>query len=735
MKHDWEGFMIWRALISGFLWALAAAAQVPEKIDFKRDVQPILREHCTGCHGAVQQMGHFRLDRRRDAMRGGSIAVIAPGSSSGSRLYHKITGTAYGPQMPPTGPLSADNIEIIKRWLDQGAPWPDDVSGETPPSPADPVATRMMEALRTGDLAAFRKILAAKGTNIAGKGAAGSTPLMYAALYGDAAAVGALLQSGADPNSPNEAGATALMWAVADVEKTRLLLEAGADVNARSSDGQTALSIASGRFGSVNVVKLLLGKGAKPSVSERAPLSQAAAVGDPYMVRVLLDSAKEKGAGLPAAIRGGCESCFALLLKHAKPEDLSRGLRASAQAGDVTAFRKLLDLGARIPDPEPDGLTTLMRVVSMETAPVQIVMDLIHRGEDSSAKTNTGETALDFALRHGETAVVRFLKETKARQGATFTNPRVQPKAAASVRAALERSLPLLDRADETTLRQSGCVTCHHNSLTSMTQAAARKMGIPVNEEAGRRQRDTLAPYFESWRERALQGIGIPGNQDTVSYLLIGAAAAGYPPDPATDALAYYLKGRQRADGAWSMQTHRPPIESSNIQVTAASMRALQYYAPKPMKPDYDRAILSAASWLATARPVTTEDRAFQLLGLAWAGSDPRLADHAGKALLAGQRDDGGWAQLPSLASDAYATGQAMVALRESGVLAATAPAYERAVRFLLSTQFEDGSWFVRSRAIPFQPYAETGFPFGKDQWISAAATNWAAMGLAMALR
>jgi hypothetical protein len=51
-------------------------------------------------------------------------------------------------------------------------------------------------------------------------------------------------------------------------------------------------------------------------------------------------------------------------------------------------------------------------------------------------------------------------------------------------------------------------------------------------------------------------------------------------------------------------------------------------------------------------------------------------------------------------------------------------------VKFLLSTQFEDGSWHVRSRAIPFQPYFEGGFSHGHDQWISAAATNWAAMAL-----
>jgi hypothetical protein len=107
----------------------------------------------------------------------------------------------------------------------------------------------------------------------------------------------------------------------------------------------------------------------------------------------------------------------------------------------------------------------------------------------------------------------------------------------------------------------------------------------------------------------------------------------------------------------------------------------------------------------------------------------------AGLALLKEQRPEGGWGQAPALASDAYATGQAMVALRESGIVDASAPQYRRGVRFLLNTQFEDGSWYVRSRSIPFQPYFESGFPYHDDQWISVAATNWAAMALLFALK
>ena len=160
-------------------------------------------------------------------------------------------------------------------------------------------------------------------------------------------------------------------------------------------------------------------------------------------------------------------------------------------------------------------------------------------------------------------------------------------------------------------------------------------------------------------------------------------------------------------------------------------MRALQVYAPRPQRAEYDRAVQRAADWLAQAQPATNEDRSFQILGLVWAGGKQEIARKAGGDLLREQRTDGGWAQLPTLASDAYATGQALVALREAGVLKPSDPAYKRGAQFLMNTQMEDGSWYVRSRSPnPFQPYFESGFPFGHDQFISAAATNWAAMAL-----
>src|SRR6476619_4064742 len=103
-----------------FLMGGVLAAQVPV-VDFARDVQPILREHCVECHGPSQQMRGLRLDRRRDAMPnrvGANRASIVPGNSAGSPVYLKLTGKA-GLQMPPTGPLKPEQVNIIKTWIDQ----------------------------------------------------------------------------------------------------------------------------------------------------------------------------------------------------------------------------------------------------------------------------------------------------------------------------------------------------------------------------------------------------------------------------------------------------------------------------------------------------------------------------------------------------------------------------------------------------------------------------------------
>ena len=88
--------------------------------------------------------------------------------------------------------------------------------------------------------------------------------------------------------------------------------------------------------------------------------------------------------------------------------------------------------------------------------------------------------------------------------------------------------------------------------------------------------------------------------------------------------------------------------------------------------------------------------------------------------------------RIDSTPSTAFATGRALVALHTAG-LPISGSAYQKGVKYLLSTQQEDGSWFIRSRSMTFQPDFDSGFPHGYDQWLSAAGTSWATLALSLA--
>jgi hypothetical protein len=440
-----------------------------------------------------------------------------------------------------------------------------------------------------------------------------------------------------------------------------------------------------------------------------------------------------------------CVSCVNLVIGSTSKPDLNMAmLFDTPPLGDTSLVKPLLDRGADLNTKDPDGNTLLTMVCAADTASPELVKFLIDHGADVNARSPHGETALELSVRHGHTPVVDLLmragakpSEGPARQSAELPADTVETKTAPAhtARAAVDRSLPLLQGNDVQFMRKSGCVSCHNNTLTAMTVAAARQSGIAVDDRIAGEQLRATATYLEGWRDRALQGIGIPGDADSMSAILVGMADAKYLPDPATGAVALFLKNHQSPDGRWYSTAYRPPMESSDVQTTAVSLRAVQVYAPQPQRADYDRAVQRAAAWLANDLPRTTEDRAYQLLGLAWAGADQKTINQAASGLLAEQRPDGGWSQIPSLSSDAFATGQALVALAQSGAVAVTDAAYQRGAQYLMGTQLADGSWYVKRRALPIQPYFESGFPHGRDQFISAAATNWATTALALATR
>ena len=485
------------------------------------------------------------------------------------------------------------------------------------------------------------------------------------------------------------------------------------------------------------MVKLLLDGGANPSEKASGgvtPLGAAAFAADDAVIQMLIEHGAEIQASAYASARAGCAKCVAALIRPAGGKVSNPTVIPAVAFAYPSVLQMFLDYRAVIKtDAKMRDMNCLMFAAVSDALPVDIARDLIARGADLNVKSSRGLTALDFARRLGNTPMVDLLVKVGAKEGIADAEPVLQPRPAATFRAAIERSIPLLQRTDVTFLKRAGCVSCHHNNLAAMAVAAVRSNGIHVDDEISRKQLQAIASYMETWRERLLQNIGIPGNQDTISYILVGMAAENYAPAAATDAAARYLKGRQAPDGHWWIQEPRNPLESSDIQVTAVSMRALQVYAPKTERAEYEKAAQLASGWLVKAQPKSNEDRAFQLLGLKWSKASQETIRKAAAELLAAQRADGGWGQLPSMASDAYATGQTLVALHESGALAVIDTAYQRGIRFLMNTQLEDGSWYVKSRSHPFQPYFESGFPHGHDQWISAAATNWAVMALAPA--
>ena len=102
------------------------------QVDFSSSVAPILREHCTACHGPTVQTSGLRLDRRASALRGGyGGRAILPHDSAQSPLIRRVSSTEEGFRMPPAGPrLTREQVSTLRAWIDQGAPW-------DTPEPAD----------------------------------------------------------------------------------------------------------------------------------------------------------------------------------------------------------------------------------------------------------------------------------------------------------------------------------------------------------------------------------------------------------------------------------------------------------------------------------------------------------------------------------------------------------------------------------------------------------------------
>ncbi len=304
-------------------------------------------------------------------------------------------------------------------------------------------------------------------------------------------------------------------------------------------------------------------------------------------------------------------------------------------------------------------------------------------------------------------------------------------------RAAAVKAIGLLQQSMATWEAKRSCASCHHQHLPLGLLRSARQHAVAIDMAAAR-QTAARAAAPAANLDFAVQGVmQIDPSMDTGSWLN-ALTDIGVAPTLSSQVFARRLLNRQRADGHWITIDIRPPQAFSHVTATAVAVRAIQDHLPASMAVERREAAARARAWLERAVPADTEDRVFQLLGLSWTGVPAAALQPQVRALLAAQRSDGGWSQIARLASDAYATGQALVVLQRVGRLPASHPAVRRGLGWLLSHQKPDGSWLVETRLheqdLVSPPYFETGFPHGPHQIAAAMGTTYAAMALVESL-
>jgi len=300
----------------------------------------------------------------------------------------------------------------------------------------------------------------------------------------------------------------------------------------------------------------------------------------------------------------------------------------------------------------------------------------------------------------------------------------------ADVDATLKRGLAFLAKDAVAWRDEHQCVSCHHAALVVWSLHEAKRQGQTVDEP--------LLAELTKWIAESGDGTtGVPRpesvpqafNEKAVSFALALVAV----PDPdavvqqGTKKLLGTIKNDQQENGVWqSWPETRPPLFGHSDE--RATISALLALLPAAMAGDVEA--------------ITARDRGVQWLSANKTDGDPqsialrialwqklgRPADEMAPLLsLVRQRQnaDGGWSQSPEMASDAWATGQALYALASAGIKRDD-PAIERGQSFLVATQRDDGSWPMTSR--PTKPGGD-----GSTSLIPivGAGSAWGVIGLA----
>ena len=643
------------------------------------------------------------------------------------------------------------------------------VSAATPITDAE-----LYKTVRAGTPGAFRQLIDS-GVAINHRDGAGNSLLIHAVLYGDADTVKLLLERGADANAANNAGATPLLRAAGDYEKIKLLVKHGANVNARSALGNTPLLVAARARGSVKSVELLMKHGAEinaTNVFGATALMAAAASGELDTVRLLVKRGADVNAHVrgseAAAIWGGGRSALmwaafrgdramARFLLDAgadinSSEGFGSALSQAAWSDQAEMAKYLLKRGANPNQPDfMSEFTPLHWAAGSERSNPELIQALLKHGANPNAE---GGAQVDAFMGIPQTPLLIARKRNYDSITSTLLAAGAKDKPAKSVLAAEPRSAEISDQALRTALRaaippleetatfskgaylrhssKQDCVSCHQQYIPLTSFAFAKSAGAPVSTSRESEVLEMVRRDNTNLFEITAQTTFHPEPAHGYGYALLALAAQNEPPSPEIDTMIHHLLIVQGRDGQWHNNLPRPPIQSSDFGATALAIHALKKYSLPARQAEIDHRIVRARKWLAHAKPRNAEERAYQLLGLAWAGETPAKLQSFAQQLVATQRKNGGWAQLDTLEPDAYATGLNLFALAQA--TCTDSPAFQRGLQFLLGTQAPDGTWHVRARAYPFQPTMRSGYPYSRDSWISATGASWAAIAISLAL-
>jgi len=305
--------------------------------------------------------------------------------------------------------------------------------------------------------------------------------------------------------------------------------------------------------------------------------------------------------------------------------------------------------------------------------------------------------------------------------------------AADEVRDTLAKASRFLQEDMQTWRSERNCAACHHGpfALWTLSELTRRQIAVEPGYVAN------LAEWIRTDDAAGLLPKPPAGDakenpsasaMSRAAYLAYGVNALAERTSEVQamrQRLVQFFRAAQSEDGSWVGPLGRPPVLNPTIEFTL--LVAVAWLPHRDEFPELPAMLDQAAAWI-DAQPVGASHQELALR-LMWAAGRKEAAatESLTKRLFSLQQPDGGWRQAADMASDAFATGQSLVALRKAGV-PANDPAIQRGVQFLRTTQAENGSWPMASR-----PHPENRRTADDLTPITYAGTAWGVLGVVAA--